>query len=103
MYQSPIGIIQKELATRYENGVLKAVQDFGFIVDAGELTKALMFDRNQYEKGYKDRDSEIIRCKDCKYFREGIYNTEYWMECSRFRIALSSDEWFCGDAERRTE
>ena len=65
MYQSPIEIIQKELATQYENGVLKAVQDFGFIVDAGELTKALMFDRNQYEKGYKDRDAEIIRCKDC--------------------------------------
>lgn len=43
---------------------------------------------------------EVVRCKDCKHFHDGIYNGEYWMECDEYRIALSSDEWFCADGER---
>lgn len=46
---------------------------------------------------------EVVRCKDCKHFHDGIYNGEYWMECDEYRIALSSDEWFCADEERRTD
>ena len=101
MYQSPIEIIQKELATQYENGVLKAVQDFGFIVDAGELTKALMFDRNQYEKGYKDRDAEIIRCKDCKY---GGSNggCDYIGSLTLFSFVTEPND-YCSKAERKTD
>ena len=46
---------------------------------------------------------EVVRCKDCKHFHDGIYNGEYWMECDEYRIALSSDEWFCADGERRED
>lgn len=44
---------------------------------------------------------EVVRCKDCKYFHDGIYNGEYWMECDEYKIALSSDNWFCADGKRR--
>ena len=44
---------------------------------------------------------EVVRCKDCKHFYDGIYDVEYWMECDEYRIALSSDEWFCADGERK--
>lgn len=43
--------------------------------------------------------NKVVRCKDCKYFHDGIYNGEYWMECDEYRIALSSDEWFCADGK----
>lgn len=46
---------------------------------------------------------EVVRCKYCKHFHDGIYNGEYWMECDEYRIALSSDEWFCADGKRRED
>ena len=46
---------------------------------------------------------EVVRCKDCKHFHDGIYNVEYWMECDEYKIALSSDDWFCADGERRED
>lgn len=46
---------------------------------------------------------EVIRCKYCKHFHDGIYNGEYWMECDEYRIALSSDEWFCADGKRKED
>lgn len=46
---------------------------------------------------------EVVRCKDCKHFHDGIYNGEYWMECDEYRIALSSDDWFCADGKRRED
>ena len=49
----------------------------------------------------KDKITDI--CKDCKHFHDGIYNVEYWMECDECRIALSSDDWFCADGERRED
>jgi cystathionine beta-lyase family protein involved in aluminum resistance len=54
MYESPITQILSEMQVSYENECLKAVQRVGFDVNKEELAKALMFDRNQYEKGYAD-------------------------------------------------
>ena len=47
--------------------------------------------------------AEVVRCKDCKHFHDGIYSGEYWMKCDEYRIALSSDEWFCADGERKED
>ena len=54
VYASPITQIMSEMRTEYENGVLRAVQQYGFHVDKEELAKALVYDRGQYEKGYED-------------------------------------------------
>ena len=54
MYESPINQIMGEMQTTYENECLKVVQSYGFDVNKEELAKALMYDRNQYEKGYKE-------------------------------------------------
>ena len=53
MYESPITQIVTEIQTTYENECLKVVKSYGFDVNKEEITKALMYDRNQYEKGYK--------------------------------------------------
>ena len=71
MYESPIELIISEMHTKLveeeERRILKGVQDIGINVDKDELIKALAYDRGQYEKGYADRDKELVRCKDCKW------------------------------------
>lgn len=57
-YKSPIDTIVSELRIvqekRLEDDILSAVQEIGIVVDKEQLLKALQYDRNQYEKGYKD-------------------------------------------------
>ena len=74
-YQSPIEVIHTQMQSQIEEEIYKAVMRVGVSVDKDELLKALHYDRNQYQKGYNDRDSEIIRCRDCKYYElvDGIF------------------------------
>lgn len=58
MYKSPITIMHRQLANQInvqlEGEVLKAVMKCNIDVNKDELIKALNYDRQQYEKGYKD-------------------------------------------------
>ncbi len=59
MYVSPIekimGDIQSQIVKDEENRLIHHVtQSIGYKVDKDELIKALQYDRQQYEKGYKD-------------------------------------------------
>lgn len=54
MYNSPIDIIHGQIETQLEGEVLRAVQKCGVDVDKDELIRALNYDRQQYEQGYKD-------------------------------------------------
>lgn len=58
MWESPISEIHEQLRIKYDDGVMMAVQEVGFNVDKEELQKALIYDRNQYEKGYADGTKE---------------------------------------------
>lgn len=60
-YQSPITMIAQEIETQIENDCVKAVQRYGFDVDAKELYKALNYDREQYQKGYADAKRDYER------------------------------------------
>ncbi len=76
-----------------EGEILKAVQNVGVNVDKDELLKALQYDRNQYQKGYADRDSEIIRCKDCALHISCTINYE--------EVEADNDYWFCASGVRK--
>lgn len=58
MYKSPISIYETAMQTiieHRENAIFAKVQDaFDVKVDKEELLKALRYDRNQYEAGYRD-------------------------------------------------
>lgn len=54
MYEDIITIVKKQMEAVVENEVLKAVHGVGVNVDKEELIKALQYDRDQYNKGYKD-------------------------------------------------
>ena len=95
MYQSPIEFITIQLNTQIEDGIYKAVQKYGVKVDKDELIKALQYDRGQYQKGYNDRDSEIVRCKDCpKWIGAGAER-----KCILLMVYTPGD-WFCADGEK---
>lgn len=72
MWESPINLIMNDMKTelvkRQEEQVLRAVQSIGVDVDKEELIRALNYDRDQYEKGYRDAMAELVRCKDCKHW-----------------------------------
>lgn len=59
MYKSPIEMFYGGLRMEQENNILKAVQNVGVNVDRAELIKALQYDRDQYNKGYKDGAKEL--------------------------------------------
>ena len=100
-YQSPIEIVQTQMRSQIEGEIYKAVMNVGVNVDKDELIKALEYDRGQYQKGYNDRDSELVRCKDCIHWDEGF--TE---ECGNinsicFHNGWCKPTWFCADGERK--
>lgn len=68
MYESPIELnfmndridaLIKEVARQQEQNIYSAVHRIGIHVDQDELIRALQYDRNQYDKGYKDGAREL--------------------------------------------
>ena len=54
MYESPVEIMYGEMRSKIENAVYTAIQDVGIKVNKEQLISALMYDRHQYESGFKD-------------------------------------------------
>ena len=94
-YKSPIDLIAEQIETETENEIVRAVQRVGINIDKEELMRALAYDRNQYTRGYYDRDSEVIRCKDCMHYKD-----ETGM-CDLYHAHGNADTWYCADGERR--
>lgn len=106
MYESPITIYQspeyRRLLESVDALVIEECRKVGVVVNKEELVKALLYDRGQYEKGYKDalKERGIVHCKDCaRYDGKG--------HCERdVRDVLGyGREWneddFCSDGIRR--
>lgn len=91
-YQSPIEVIQTQLRNQIECEIYKAVMNVGVNVDKEELLKALQYDREQYQKGYKDRDDQIVRCQECKYYEQPFSLCKIY--------GVKDDDWFCADGEK---
>lgn len=102
-YKSPIETIWSEIehayGERFDQMVINAVQCVGIQVNKEELVKALAYDREQYRRGWEDRDSEIVRCKDCiDCYQNQIFRNWY---CERFGVEVQLD-FYCAGGERRT-
>ena len=41
---------------------------------------------------------EIVRCKDCEYYRPGLL-----IECAKLHHSKQSIDWFCADGEKRSD
>ena len=71
-YKSPIEMIATEMQTKYEDDCVSVCQRYGFNIDKNELAKALAYDRNQYDKGFKDGYNQAL--KEQQELRESILN-----------------------------
>lgn len=52
-YESPIELITSGLTSQMDESIMSAVQSFGIVVHEAELIQALKYDRDSYNKGYK--------------------------------------------------
>ena len=80
MYESPIKIdyaepIYESVIGQFDEAVMKAVQRVNISVDRDELVRALQYDRDQYEKGFRDGVASAKRQGEWKHDRE-------WLTCS---------------------
>lgn len=104
-YESPITVITNQLRISSEmflgKEIIKAVQGVGVNVDKAELLRALAYDREQYQKGYLDRDNKIIRCKDCKRGTPYMVQSEQLYKDVQHGVICGGvwhdDCWFCAD------
>lgn len=63
-YESPIRQYLGQMQTEIENEfMVKVSQTVGWIIDKDELTKALLYDRDQFSKGFKE--GSRARWLDC--------------------------------------
>lgn len=103
-YQSPIEVIQTQMRNQIEGNIYQAVMNVGVNVDKEKLLKALHYGREQYQKGYKDRDDQIVRCKDCKHWLSmNRFDPDYHPgrgECE-LNCWVRDFDWFCADGKRR--
>lgn len=62
MYESPIKVfcINTELQKLEDEAVFRAVRNLGFLIDQDELIRALQYDRDQYDKGYRDARESLM-------------------------------------------
>ena len=104
-YESPIKLdytpFWEQIVDAQENAIYKAVLKVNISVDREEMTKALKYDRQQYEKGYADgradRDREIVRCKDCKH----SVKHQLGYGCGMNYHLATNGNWFCADGKRK--
>lgn len=90
MYESPIRMIADQMRTKMEADCVSVVQHYGFDVDAEELAKALAYDRDQYDKGFKDaRTVPVIVRNICFNLNEVPYDAHGYLDKSRNLLFLS--------------
>ena len=46
---------------------------------------------------------EVVRCRDCKWYTEGLTECEEWQGCGNLGISLPHENWFCAYGERRDD
>ena len=98
-YKSPIELIMGQMNLSMEGEICKAIQHVGVNVDKEELLKALQYDRDQYQKGYSDRDAEIVRCKNCEHSKKYVEpHKDCW--CNLYE-GYKQPDWFCADGEQK--
>jgi hypothetical protein len=58
MYESCIEVVTRSVPSKIEGEILNKIVEIGVNVDKDELIKALQYDRDQYDKGYEDGQSD---------------------------------------------
>ena len=79
MYEGPITLVTDNIAVHIDEEILKGVQNIGINIDRAELIRALAYDRDQYKKGYADRDDEYGHGRKTVFIRRTTLHGLPWM------------------------
>lgn len=92
--------MSKMIEDTISEALIKAVQNLSIEIDEEELLKRLRDSKEIYKRGYEDREQEIVRCRDCKYWKNGYMNFDVhpWLPCMEIE---TNSGWFCGSGKRR--
>lgn len=79
-YESPINIIYGEINNKLENEVLTVIHNLGIDVDKEELVRALQYDREQYQKGYRNGFNDAMLNKQESMYEgvDGKWHKKDW-------------------------
>lgn len=102
MYESPITQYITDIQTKMEDQLMETLFGLGFDVDKEELMKALKYDREQYQKGYKDGRGSIVHCKDCACVRAVHMGNKFVYRCPMSTVDVEP-EGYCSRGVRRNE
>ena len=95
--------IGRATAKAFDDMVFGAVAEVGIEVDRDELIRALAYDRGQYEKGFVDgyraAKNEIVRCKDCKWWKDEICTNVN----GAYKNLIFNPNWHCASGERKDD
>ena len=92
-----------------DNAIYKSVVHAGFNVDKDKLVEVFTQDKRRYEeayrKGYAQRDADIIRCKDCKWWQNGICMNDNVSrmihDCGCYPDFMTDGHWYCPEGKRK--
>lgn len=102
MYESPITQYITDIQTKMEDQLMETLFSLGFDVDKEEMMKALQYDREQYQKGYKDGRGSVVRCKDCACVRAVHLGNKFVYRCPMSTVDVEP-EGYCSRGVRRNE
>ncbi len=105
MYESPIEIIEgvtNHVMKETEDGIVCEIRkQLGFNIDKEELTKALRYDRHQYERGYADGKNHTTEwipvSESLPENRNLVLVTAYWHETYQVMVGSywGNGVWWC--------
>lgn len=108
MYKSPVELfmsdIKLQINEKLEEACYTAVMEYFPSVDRGELLRALQYDRQQYEQGYRDaiqeRDLvEVTRCQNCAWWHRHKSGDMSRGVCDKYACS-KSENGYCDEARR---
>ena len=113
-YESPIKLCVEEMAIEaakdMDDFVLQAIDRVcaTVTVDRDEVLRALRYDRDQYDKGFADGKAaamdELVRCAECRYYKQNRYSTKRDMRCQCWTDWLPTEpDDFCSYGEKRDD
>lgn len=78
-YESPIELITSAINSQMNENIIRAVQSVGIVVHEAELIQALKYDRDSYNKGYKQGYADCYQeiTGHCYSNREEILDGQY--------------------------
>lgn len=99
MYKSPIEVFYQQvhvgIEESVEDAVYKAVKNVGSCVNKEELVQALMYDRDQYERGFED--AKVIIGKQIIEEVEKLTKCPYGDKCLGANCPSNTDCMLMGE------